>query len=237
MKTLVKTKRRKLLVFAFIIVVFLIIGNLPVVRDHLTMEWVNAQLSSLDEFSNRSYGPALFVLGTVIIILLQIPGVVPVIVAALVYGLAEAFILGMIGVNIGMIVTFLVARYFLRDYFAPKLEKNRLNRFTRHLETNGILAMSLLRVVLWMFPPLNWFIGCTNIKVRDYIIGNIIGLAPIIFAIQLVTKKLQSIDSVRELAQPESIAVVFAAIASLLVFAWIRKRYFSTKEPQFHEDA
>ena len=229
------TNRKKLVIFALIICICLIIGSLLIARGYLTIEWVNAQIDTLEEVLNRPYGPALYVLGSIVFIVHQILGVVPVILAALAYGSAKAFLLSMVAVNIGILGTFLVARYFLRDYFAPKLARSRLNRFTKHLETNGILAMCFLRIVLWMFPPMNWLLGATNIKIRDYIIGSIIGLAPIIFAIQLVVKKLQSINSFWDLLQPETIAVVSAFIAFLLVVVWIRRRYFPTEESQFPE--
>jgi phospholipase D1/2 len=229
--------RKKLIIFAVIIILCVIIGNLPVVREHLTITWINDQFDSLNEVLNRSYGPLLYILGTVIIILFQIPGIVPVILAPLTYGLAEAFILSMIGVNVGMIATFLVARYFLRDYFAPKLKKSRLNRFSRHLETNGILSMCFLRVTLWMFPPMNWLIGATNIKIRDYIIGNILGLAPVIFAFELAVKRLQSVRSFWDLLRPETIAVILSFVVFLIAVAWIRRRYFPTKDAQLHEEA
>ena len=116
------TNRKKLVIFVLIICICLIIGSLLVVRGYLTIEWVNAQLGTLEEVLNRPYGPALYVLGTIVFIVLQILGVVPVILAALAYGSAKAFILSMVAVNIGILGTFLVARYFLRDYFAPKLE-------------------------------------------------------------------------------------------------------------------
>ena len=230
-----KTNRKKVIAFALIIGVCIIIGSVLIAKGYLTIGWVNDQFDTLTDVLNRSYGPVLYVIGTVAFILLQIPGVVPVILAPLVYSLGEAFILTMIGVNIGMIATFLVARYSLRDHFAPKLEKSRIGSLTRQLETNGILTMTFLRVVLWMFPPMNWLIGATNIKIKDYIIGNIIGLAPIIFAIQLATKRIQSIDSFWDLLQPETIGVMFAIIVILIVVILIRRKYFSSNESQFHE--
>jgi len=222
--------RTKLIVFAVIIGVCIITGSVLIAKGYLTIGWVNAQFDSLTDILNRSYGPFLFVLGTIIFILLQIPGVVPVILAPLIYGLPEAFLLTMVGINIGMIVTFLVARYFLHDHFAPKLENSRFGRFTKQLEKNGIFTMTFLRIVLWMFPPMNWLIGATNVRIRDYIIGNLIGLAPIIFIIQLTTKRLQSINSFWDLLQPETIGVIFALIIILIAIMWVRKRYFSVNE-------
>ena len=230
----VRDNRKKVIAFALIIGVCVIIGSVLIAKGYLTIDWVNAQFDTLTEILNRSYGPVLYILGTIAFILLQIPGVVPVILAPLVYSFWEAFLLTMIGVNIGMIATFLVARYFLRDYFAPKLEGSRLGRFTKHIENNGIMTMTFLRVILWMFPPMNWMIGATNIKIRDYIIGNLIGLAPIIFAIQLATKRVQSIDSFWDVLQPETIGVIFAIIVILIAIIWIRRKYFSPSESQFN---
>jgi len=232
-----KTNRRKLIVFALIICTCIIISIVLIAQGYLTIDWVNTQLDTLDDVLNRSYGPLLYVLGTFIFIMLQIPGVVPVILAPLTYGLGEAFILAMIGVNIGMIATFLIARYFLRDYFAPKLEQSRWHRFTRHLETSGILTMIFLRIALWMFPPMNWAIGATNIKIRDYIIGNLIGLAPILFAIQLAVSRLKTVNSFRDLLRPETISIVLGFLAFILVLIWIRRKYFSTKQSQYHTEA
>jgi uncharacterized membrane protein YdjX (TVP38/TMEM64 family) len=232
-----KKDRRKLIIFASIICICLIIGIVLIVRGYLTIGWVNDQLDTLEDVLNRSYGPLLYILGTFGFIILQILGVVPVILGPLVYDQPQAFFLTMTGVNIGIITTFLVARYFLRDYFAPKLEASRLNRFTRRLETNGIMTMIFLRLALWMFPPMNWAIGATNIKVRDYIVGSLIGLTPIILAVHLAVSRLKTVNSARDLLRPETIAVLLVFLAFLLTVIWIRRKYFSLKEPRFHEEA
>jgi len=174
----VRTNRRKPIAFAFIICICLITGGLLAAKGYLTIEWANAQLDTLEEILNRPYGPALYVSGTVTYELLQLPGVVPVFLGPLVYDLWAAFLISAIGINIGLVATFLIARYFLRDYFAPKLKKSRLNRLARHLETNGILVMIFLRLILWMNPAMNRVIATTNIRIRDYIIGNIIRTCP-----------------------------------------------------------
>ena len=231
-----KASRRKLYVFALIIVTCLIIGIVLIVKGYLTIEWVNDQIDMLEDVLNRPYGPVLYIIGTVAFILLQIPGIVPVVLGALVYGLGEAFVLTMIGVNVGVIGTFLLARYFLRDYFAPKLQRSRFSRFTRRLETDGYVTMIFLRVALWMLPPMNWAIGATDMKIKDYIIGSLIGLAPIIFAVQLTTRKLQSVQSSRDLLQPETIAVILGFVAFLIVVLLIRRRYFSSKESQVRKE-
>jgi uncharacterized membrane protein YdjX (TVP38/TMEM64 family) len=207
-----------------------------ITKGYLTIGWVNDQIDTLEDVLNRPYGPVVYVLGTFAFIVLQIPGIVPVVLGALVYGLGQAFLLTMIGVNLGLLATFLLARHFLRDYFAPKLERSRFSRYTGHLETNGIMTVAFLRLALWMLPPMNWALGTTRLRLRDYLLGTIIGLAPILFAIQLVTSRVKSIESVRDLLRPESIAVILGFVALLVTVAWLRRRYFSTKELQSGEE-
>jgi hypothetical protein len=52
---------------------------------------------------------------------------------------------------------------------------------------------------------------------------------------RLAMRKLQSIHSFWDFLQAGIIAVVSVFIAFSLVVAWIRRRYFSTKESQFPE--
>lgn len=231
-----KGRRAKILVFALFIFFCLIMGNLPEVKSRLTIAWLNGQINILHDIFNRPYyGAALFLLGTVIVILLQIPGMIMVVLAALVYGLGKAFLLTMIACNLGMILTFLIARYFLQDYFVPKLEKSVLSRFTGKVREHGLVVMLFLRITLWMFPPMNWLMAATGIKTRDYIIGTLVGLAPIILALQVTIKKLQSIRSLSELMQPEIIILMGLLVSGLILVVWIRKRYLSPTSSASHE--
>ncbi len=231
-----KSHRLKLIVFGLLICLCLIIGNLPEVKSRLTIAWMNAQINTLHDIFNRPYyGPALFLLTTVVVILLQIPGMIMVVLAPLVYGIVKAFVLTIIACNIGMILTFLIGRYLLQDYFAPKLEKSVLNRFTGKTGQNGLMVMLFLRTTLWMFPPMNWLMAATGIKTRDYIIGTVIGVAPMILAVQLTIKKLQSIRSLSELVQPEIIILMGLLVTGLIIVALVRKKYFSTESSEGHE--
>jgi len=211
-------------IFLAIVVLCTIVAYLPPVRSRISLEEINAQLAALSEIANRSYGPPVFILGAIVLILVQLPGLIPVVVAGLVYGLGEAFLYSIIACSLGVTATFLIARFFLRDYFRPKLAKSFLGHAVERLEGSGILGMCLLRLVLVMTPPMNWMLGATNIKVRDYLIGTIIGLSPVILAVLLVVQKLKSVQSIRDIWQPEVIAAIAVLAALTAAILLVRRK-------------
>ena len=223
------SNRVKLIAFAVFLAMCVAVAYLPGVRERATLSWVNSQLGSIAEFFNRPYGPAAFILVSAIFLLLHMPGLLMVIVGALVYGGAAAFFYSWIGSILGTTIMFLIARYLLRDYFRPKLERSFLKNFLGKLEANGIFFMSFLRVMVFMFPPLNWLMGAADIRVRDYVIGNMIGLAPIVFGVQLAVRGLSTIRSMSDLFTAQTLAVVLVFLAFLAAIALIRKRYLPSK--------
>ncbi|HEX7665940.1 MAG TPA: hypothetical protein VF407_15540, partial [Polyangiaceae bacterium] len=54
------------------------------------------------------------------------------------------------------------------------------NRALSRLEDKPIVTILVLRTVFWVSPPLNYALGWSNVKTRDYLVGSAIGLfAPI----------------------------------------------------------
>ena len=220
----------KPLIFAAIIVVLTCIANLPQVRDNISMEAVNAQLLIITEIAQRPYGPILYILVSILMIVLHMPGLVMVVVGPLVYDLWPAFAYNMIGSSIGTTATFLLSRYFLRDYFRPKMINSFVGQYVHKLESNGIMMMILLRLIMIMMPHINWLLGATNVRIRDFMIGNVLGLAPVILGIMIAVKKVKTIQSAGDILQPETIGLVLAFGAIVLFIAFVRKKWFEKSE-------
>lgn len=215
----------KVIVFAAIVALCLGIYSLPQVRETITLEWVNAQFTIVDEALNRPlWGPVLYLVVAVVLIVVQIPGLIMVFVGAMVYDLWTAFALCWIASNIGTVATFLIARYFLHDYVAPRFAASRLAPLKSRIEEDGILMMCLLRLVLAMIPPVNWMVGATRIKVRDYVIGNALGLIPLILALQFATQQLTEIRSPRDVFQPSTVGVLLGMAVLLGVVMVVKNR-------------
>ena len=220
-----KNKQRIKIVIGVLFVVFcLALSRWPGVAEYMTLEAINAHLDVLSQAANSTFGPLLFILVTVIAIILQLPAVLFVVVAGLVYDLLPGFLYCWTGCVLGTTGTFLIARFFLRDYFLPKLENSPLKTLLGPLESSGIFTMIIIRALMFMFPPLNWLLGVSSLKTRDFLVGNMIGIAPVMLGIMIAVKKLRSIRSGWDLLQPETMLVIVAFLAAVGFIVFIRKR-------------
>lgn len=89
--------------------------------------------------------------------LLHLPGMFFfIVIARVVFGPALGFVLGYAGAVIAVTLSFVVAR---------------------QLEAHPVQTTALLRLVLWLAPPLSYALASSNIRVRDHLLGSAIGLA------------------------------------------------------------
>jgi len=217
---------RKLLMFLITIAAIITVSHIPQVKDSLAFSRLHDISASVSEIANKPWGPPLFVLISAVVLLLHIPEIIAIVLGGMIYEFWLAFILSWVGCGLGTTCSFLIARFFLQDFFKPRIEKSFLRKFNDRLEKDGIATICLLRMILFLFPPLNWAIGATGIRTRDYIIGNFLGIAPGLLAVLLAVTKLKQINSLSDIFQPESIALVGAFIGAFLVIVYIRKKYF-----------
>ena len=186
-----------------------------------------AHLDVLREWAHRPYGPILFILLAWAFILLHMPELLIIVAGGTIYDFWEALIFSWIGCNAGISTAFLIARFFLRDYFKPILDNSFLAKYDKKLEENGLTIIIVLRLALFLFPPLTWAIGASGIKTRDYLIGSAIGVTPWLVAILVTLNTIQEAESMADLLHPKTLAVVGAFAVGIGIVMWVRKRYFS----------
>lgn len=111
---------------------------------------------------------------------LVVPGSILTLAAGFVFGLVMGVVLVSAGSVLGAAAAFLVGRFFARDWVAQRVQ--RLPRFraldaaTRH---DGFLIVLLARLSpLFPFNLLNYALGLTAVKFRDYFIATWIGMLP-----------------------------------------------------------
>jgi uncharacterized membrane protein YdjX (TVP38/TMEM64 family) len=112
--------------------------------------------------------------------LLHLPGILFVLVARVVFGPSMGFVLGYAGALCAVTLSFTVARHVVSAARATKEPWRPKWRFLRRafdrLEAHPIQMIALLRLVLWLAPPLSYALASTNIRPRDHVIGSAIGL-------------------------------------------------------------
>lgn len=84
-----------------------------------------------------------------------------------------------VGASVGATLAFLLARYVLRKIVHEKSQKYRIfSAIDTATETEGLKLTLMLRLSpVIPFNALNYFMGITGVKFKDYVIGNI-GMIP-----------------------------------------------------------
>lgn len=93
-----------------------------------------------------------------------------------------------------------------------RLGGSRVNRISRKLSERGVLTMITLRIVpIAPFSVINVVAGVSEIRLRDFAIGNFLGMLPGVIAVAFVA------ESAIELLRNPSGTTVFVAIGVLIV--------------------
>ena len=76
---------------------------------------------------------------------------------------------------LGATGAFLIGRYLGRE-FAASLIGDRLKKYDDAIERNGFATVLYLRLVYFPFTPMNFGMGLTKVKFRDYLWGTGFGI-------------------------------------------------------------
>lgn len=145
------------------------------------------------------WAPILFVALYVISTVAFIPGLLVTMMAGLVFGPWWGTLIVSIGSTIGATFAFIVARYIARENVENFLAKQSwFSKFKGSVEENGFNFVIFVRLVpLFPFNGLNYACGLVPLKIKDYILGSMIGMLPGTFAyVYLGATGCQLIDSV-----------------------------------------
>ncbi|MDX1501672.1 MAG: TVP38/TMEM64 family protein [Thermoanaerobaculia bacterium] len=146
-------------------VVALWLVRAPAVRLLLDFaEWVR---------SLGPWGPAVFVGGYVAATVALLPGWVLTVAAGVIFGLAWGTLWVFLGATVGASCAFLIARHLARGRVERALAgRPRFRAVDRAVAGQGVRTVLLLRLSpLFPFNLLNYALGLTRVRFRDYLIG------------------------------------------------------------------
>ncbi len=134
------------------------------------------------------------------------------------FGVWYGTLIAIIGNTLGALAAFLLARYVFKDYVQSKLlvKYPLLNKYAERLESKPLATVVALRLIpLFPFNTLNFLLGVTKIKVKDYFIGSFFGMIPGTFAYVYLGGSLRILN-------PISITL---AVLGLILLIYIGKYY------------
>src|SRR4051794_9254411 len=156
---------------------------------------VDASMLQRELLALGCFAPPLFLVLFAAGELLHLPGILFVLVARVVFGPSLGFVLGYAGALFAVTLSFTVARQVLSAARATKEPWRPKWRFLRRafdgLEAHPIRTIALLRLVLWLAPPLSYPLASTGVRGRAHLVGSAIGLVLPVAAVALLGGYLQ----------------------------------------------
>ena len=160
---------KALFLLAFIVAAVLIIRFTPV-KSYLTREALGQVLESAGYWA-----PLLFILVYTLGICLFVPGTLLTTLGAAIFGAYWGFLYVWVGAMLGSSAAFWIGRTLGRE-FAASLIGDRLKKYDEAIERNGFATVLYLRLIYFPFTPMNFGMGLTRVRFRDYVFGTGLGI-------------------------------------------------------------
>lgn len=163
------SKLRLALLAVFLIGLF-VLGAATGWADRFTLEGIREAIADAGVWGFAVFLGA-FALGE----LLHVPGFLFVAAAVLAYGRFVGGAAAYVGAVVSVIVSFAVVRG-VGGRALGGLKNARVRRILDRLEERPVRVVALLRLLLWMAPPLNYALALSPVRFRDYVVGSALGL-------------------------------------------------------------
>lgn len=166
--------RRKAVIKASILVTFIIVA-ISIIRFTPAKEFFTQK--ALSEFLDRAgfWAPLVFMLVYTIGVSLFVPGTLLTALGAALFGPYWGFVYVWVGAMGGATLAFWIGRTLGRD-FAAFLVGGRLKNYDEAIERNGFATVLYLRLVYFPFTLMNFGMGLTKVRFRDYFSGTGLGI-------------------------------------------------------------
>jgi len=156
------------------------IGRALDLQQHLTVESLRATMASAG-----TAGVVLYVIAFCLGELLHVPGLVFVAAGVLAYGPVLGGPLAFLGAVASVSASFLVVRA-IGGRPLRALGNRWVRRALAQLDARPVATIAVLRLVLILWPPLNYALALSQVSFAHYFLGSVLGLvAPIALAVTL----------------------------------------------------
>jgi phosphatidylserine/phosphatidylglycerophosphate/cardiolipin synthase-like enzyme/uncharacterized membrane protein YdjX (TVP38/TMEM64 family) len=185
-------------------------------------ERLDAVFDLAESYQSSPLGAVIVLATFVLASLVLVPITLLITLTAATMGPVLGFAYALLGSVAASGATFLIGRALGRER-VRRLAGRRLAAVSRHLGGHGVLAVALLRLVpLAPFTVVNIVAGVSEIRLRDFVVGSGLGLAPGIAFATLFGDRLG--DWIRQPDLP-GLVVLLACLALLLLGGLALKRW------------
>jgi phospholipase D1/2 len=156
---------------------------------------------------------------------------------AITFGTWEGLSIALTGSMSSALATYAAGRWLGADLLR-RVMGPRINRVARKVKSNGILAVTTMRVMPTApFMLVNLVAGATRIRLLDYTIGTFLGLAPGILIMSVLGGRLLDMmtrPSLLDIALIVGFLLLWAGLSYImqLIVARLRDKFGATESPQ-----
>ena len=185
---------------------------------------VDLMVGSLRRFG-QAFGPVAAVCGFALALTLAVPLLFLTLVALVAYGPMAGFGCVMAGAMLGAAASYGIGRMLGREV-VQRVGGERVNRLSQRLASRGLLAVVAMRMLpVAPFAVVNMVAGASHIRLRDLLLGTLIGISPGTLAMTLFVDQISA-----ALQHPTLLTFVLAGLTILLIVValwalqrWLRK--------------
>ena len=216
-QTVTVATRRRLLACAIVLVLLVSLSLVWVLSPLRELVDLRSLMSMLRAFSGNPAAPWLILAGFVVGGLVALPVTFMVVLAVATFGPVAGFLYGLGGATLSGTVSFAIGRTLGHRHVA-QLTGSRLHGISMKLRSGGVTAIAAVRMMpVTHFAVVSLVAGVSHVRLRDFILGTVIGMAPGVGAIALVGRQVVATAHEPGLEQFAWLMVVSLAILALLI--------------------
>ena len=222
-----RSGKHRLLQFGLILLVLL--GLSAAWRWTPLGEWLSVERINgwLDHLRGNPWTPLIIIGGYTVGSLILVPVTLMILATAFAFGPLTGSAYSLVGCLMAAVLTYALGRYLGRDT-VRRLGGSRLNRVSRRLANHGLLTMFSVQLLpIAPYTLVNIVAGASRIRLRDFVLGTMLGIAPGILAISFFEHQLQV--AIRE-PGVKSFAFLGVLVGAIVIIALVVNRRISTNK-------
>jgi uncharacterized membrane protein YdjX (TVP38/TMEM64 family) len=155
-----------------------LVGLLLCVKQLPVTEWIAQLEGLLKDMGNKA--PALYFVVYIIACIALLPGSALTLLAGALWGVVFGTVMVSASSVAGATAAFLIGRYLARNKVEKQMKKfPKFKAVADSLGEGGLKLVTLIRLSpAFPFNLLNYMMGVTRVKLRDYVLGSWIGMFP-----------------------------------------------------------
>ncbi len=207
-------------VLAVLLVAFALAWRFTPLREWINLNSLIALARSVDKLP---FSPLIVMTTFVVAGMLMVPITVLIAVAGVVFGPLNGGLYAAVGVGLSALLGFGVGHWLghdaLRDLLGP-----RINNLSRRFAQRGIAAMAVVRLLpIAPFTIVNVVAGASHLRLRDYLLGTLLGMSPGIVLTVVFSHNLA--EAIRHPSLETVLVLVAVTVALMLVAFGLQKLF------------